>query len=260
MSAIPGTRQDRIVVVDDDARIRDLLRRYLSQEGFDVLLAEDGKALNRLLTRENARPDRARPDAAGRGRPGDLPPPARRQRPHARSSCSPPRATTSTASSAWRWAPTTTCPSRSTRASCWRASTRCCAAARRRRRPGAPAKDAQVVQLRRLRVRPRHAPPDEGRQADRADHRRILDAEGAGAAPAPAAVARQADGARARPRIRAVRPQPRRADLAPAQDRRGRPVATRATSRPCGASATCSCPAKRPDWRHARGDPSRTPC
>ena len=53
MSAVPGTRQDRIVVLDDDARIRDLLRRYLSQEGFDVLLAEDGKALNRLMTREN---------------------------------------------------------------------------------------------------------------------------------------------------------------------------------------------------------------
>jgi two-component system phosphate regulon response regulator OmpR len=40
------------LVVDDDARIRDLLRRYLSQEGFDVLLAEDAKALNRVLTRE----------------------------------------------------------------------------------------------------------------------------------------------------------------------------------------------------------------
>jgi two-component system phosphate regulon response regulator OmpR len=35
-----SSRQDRIVVVDDDARIRDLLRRYLTQEGFDVLLAE----------------------------------------------------------------------------------------------------------------------------------------------------------------------------------------------------------------------------
>ena len=45
-------RPDRIAVVDDDARIRDLLRRYLTQEGFDVVLAEDGKALNRLLTRE----------------------------------------------------------------------------------------------------------------------------------------------------------------------------------------------------------------
>ena len=27
-------RADKIMVVDDDARIRDLLRRYLSQEGF----------------------------------------------------------------------------------------------------------------------------------------------------------------------------------------------------------------------------------
>jgi two-component system phosphate regulon response regulator OmpR len=42
----------RILVVDDDARIRDLLRRYLSQEGFEVLLAEDAKALNRVMTRE----------------------------------------------------------------------------------------------------------------------------------------------------------------------------------------------------------------
>ena len=53
MTAPATARPDRIVVVDDDARIRDLLRRYLTQEGFDVLLAEDGKALNRLLTREN---------------------------------------------------------------------------------------------------------------------------------------------------------------------------------------------------------------
>ena len=52
MSATANARPDRIVVVDDDARIRDLLRRYLSQEGFDVLLAEDSKALNRVLTRE----------------------------------------------------------------------------------------------------------------------------------------------------------------------------------------------------------------
>ena len=45
MSAANPTRADRIVVVDDDARIRDLLRRYLTQEGFEVLLAEDGKLL-----------------------------------------------------------------------------------------------------------------------------------------------------------------------------------------------------------------------
>lgn len=51
-SPTPNQRPDRVLVVDDDARIRDLLRRYLSQEGFEVLLAEDAKALNRLLTRE----------------------------------------------------------------------------------------------------------------------------------------------------------------------------------------------------------------
>jgi two-component system phosphate regulon response regulator OmpR len=44
--------KDKILVVDDDARIRDLLRRYLMQEGFDVLQAEDGKTLTRLLLRE----------------------------------------------------------------------------------------------------------------------------------------------------------------------------------------------------------------
>ena len=48
-----SSRNDKIVIVDDDARIRDLLRRYLTQEGFDVLQAEDGKALNRILLRDN---------------------------------------------------------------------------------------------------------------------------------------------------------------------------------------------------------------
>jgi len=43
---------DKIVVVDDDARIRDLLRRYLTQEGFEVIVAEDAKALARIMLRE----------------------------------------------------------------------------------------------------------------------------------------------------------------------------------------------------------------
>ena len=46
-------RLDKIVIVDDDARIRDLLRRFLSQEGFDVLLAEDARALSRIMQREH---------------------------------------------------------------------------------------------------------------------------------------------------------------------------------------------------------------
>ncbi|WP_396434320.1 two-component system response regulator OmpR [Limnohabitans sp.] len=46
-------RLDKILIVDDDARIRELLRRFLSQEGFDVLLAEDGVALDRIMLRES---------------------------------------------------------------------------------------------------------------------------------------------------------------------------------------------------------------
>lgn len=52
MSQTNPARADKVVVVDDDARIRDLLRRYLSQEGFEVMVAEDGKNLNRILQRE----------------------------------------------------------------------------------------------------------------------------------------------------------------------------------------------------------------
>ena len=53
MSAQTPHRPNKVVVVDDDARIRDLLRRYLSQEGFEVTVAEDGRALNRLLLRDS---------------------------------------------------------------------------------------------------------------------------------------------------------------------------------------------------------------
>lgn len=49
-----ATRPNKILVVDDDTRIRDLLKRYLTQEGFDVLLAEDGKSLTRVMMRETA--------------------------------------------------------------------------------------------------------------------------------------------------------------------------------------------------------------
>ncbi|MEN9418287.1 MAG: osmolarity response regulator [Pseudomonadota bacterium] len=52
MSPTTPARPDRLLVVDDDARIRDLLRRYLAQEGFEVLLAEDAKAMGRVLARE----------------------------------------------------------------------------------------------------------------------------------------------------------------------------------------------------------------
>ena len=45
-------KTDKIEVVDDDARIRDLLHRYLAQDGFEVIVAEDAKALSRIMLRD----------------------------------------------------------------------------------------------------------------------------------------------------------------------------------------------------------------
>jgi two-component system phosphate regulon response regulator OmpR len=42
----------KILIVDDDQRLRDLLRRYLAEQGFNVFLAENGPAMNKLWTRE----------------------------------------------------------------------------------------------------------------------------------------------------------------------------------------------------------------
>lgn len=42
----------KILVVDDDARLRDLLRRYLGENGFAVSVAENAQAMNRLWQRE----------------------------------------------------------------------------------------------------------------------------------------------------------------------------------------------------------------
>ncbi len=42
----------KILVVDDDARIRDLLRRYLTQENYEVFVAEDAKTMQRVMVKE----------------------------------------------------------------------------------------------------------------------------------------------------------------------------------------------------------------
>jgi len=42
----------KILVVDDDQRLRDLLRRYLSDNGFAVFTAESPQAMNKLWLRE----------------------------------------------------------------------------------------------------------------------------------------------------------------------------------------------------------------
>jgi two-component system phosphate regulon response regulator OmpR len=42
----------KILLVDDDQRLRDLLRRYLTEQGFNVFLAENATAMNKIWTRE----------------------------------------------------------------------------------------------------------------------------------------------------------------------------------------------------------------
>ena len=41
-----------LLVVDDDPKLRDLLRRYLSENQFEVSLAQDAPSMNRLLQRQ----------------------------------------------------------------------------------------------------------------------------------------------------------------------------------------------------------------
>ena len=43
----------KILVVDDDQRLRDLLQRYLGEQGFAVRTAEDSAAMDRCLAREH---------------------------------------------------------------------------------------------------------------------------------------------------------------------------------------------------------------
>jgi len=48
-----SVRNDKILLVDDDIRTRELLKNYLRQEGFEVLQADDSKAMSRILQRES---------------------------------------------------------------------------------------------------------------------------------------------------------------------------------------------------------------
>ena len=42
-----------ILVVDDDARLRDLLTRYLGEQGFEVKAAADAQQMDKLRAREH---------------------------------------------------------------------------------------------------------------------------------------------------------------------------------------------------------------
>ncbi|MCB0012843.1 MAG: response regulator, partial [Anaerolineales bacterium] len=49
------TQSKKILVVDDEANIRDLAKMYLAKEGFEVVIAEDGLEAMALFQQE--RPD-----------------------------------------------------------------------------------------------------------------------------------------------------------------------------------------------------------
>lgn len=52
LSTTTSNYQIKILVVDDDIRLRDLLRRYLSEQNFNVVTAEHATAMNKLWQRE----------------------------------------------------------------------------------------------------------------------------------------------------------------------------------------------------------------
>src|SRR5438445_330869 len=162
---------------------------------------------------------RARPDAPGRGRPVDLPAAARREEfgphhhadregrgrgPHRRPGDGRRRLPAQALQ-----------PARA-----GRAHQRSVAPPRGAAPSGSARGRAGKGQLREHDGQPRDTHARARRPVDVAHHGRIRAAQGPGHEPEDAAVARQTDGARARPRIRSVRPLDRRPDLAPPQARR----------------------------------------
>lgn len=192
--ATTTNRTDKILVVDDDARIRDLLNRYLTQEGFEVMVAEDGKALNRLLLRETV--DLIVLDLMMPGEDGLSI--CRRLR--AASDRTPIIMLTAKGEDVDRIVGLEVGAGRLLRRAAAQHGMHARAAAQWRRAA--------------------------------ADHGRIRHAQGPGATPAPTPVARKARPAGARPRVRALRPKPGCAGVAPAQA--GRSGRRRTTLHPDG--------------------------
>ena len=129
-------------------------------------------------------------------------------------------------------------------------------ARRSARRAGARRPDGH---FRPVRIRPRAASAFEGRRADRAHHWRVLDAEGAGPPSAPTALARQARTTRPRPRVRALRPEPRPCRSRACGRCSSRTRRNRAISRLSGASAMCSSRTAPPDMKPPRSVRSLPP-
>lgn len=48
-----STKQQHLLVVDDEVKLRELLKKYLSREGFIVSAVEDGKSMDNYLAKNN---------------------------------------------------------------------------------------------------------------------------------------------------------------------------------------------------------------
>ena len=110
----------RLLVVDDDPSVRAMLREYLEGHGFAVAEAGSGAQMRECIEREL--PDAVLLDIRLPGEDGlSLAQATCASTTTSASSWSRPRATSSTVWSGSSSAPTTTSPSPSIRASCWRA-------------------------------------------------------------------------------------------------------------------------------------------
>ena len=94
-----------ILVVEDDRNISDLIRMYLEKEGFEVRSAYDGgKAVEEF---DKQAPDMVLLDIMLPVMTAGPYAPTSGKRPRPPSSCSPPKARSTTGSPAWKWARTT---------------------------------------------------------------------------------------------------------------------------------------------------------
>jgi len=126
---------DHVLIVDDDRAIRELIADYLEKNGMRVSLAANGREMRNVL--DDGAPDLIVLDLMLPGEDGltlcrDLRAGKFRTVPVLMLTA---RGEETDRIIGLEMAPTTTSPSRSTRANCWPASTPCCAAARRRKPP-----------------------------------------------------------------------------------------------------------------------------
>jgi DNA-binding response OmpR family regulator len=112
---------ERILLIEDDPRLAEMVSEYLGEAGFRVSIAAGGRAGLELFAREPFDAlvlDLMLPDMDGLEVCREL-----------RAKSEPvlmltARGDATTGLSGWSWAPTTTCRSPSSRASCWRACAR----------------------------------------------------------------------------------------------------------------------------------------